>query len=173
MKTQEAILFLKQNQPLPDDEYLSEELIEKYDEVRRWFMENPLVDCIPLFLNSFGSGDGFGVYQLIGDVLKKYSQDVVTPHLTSALSSSSNNICYWSSQISALFPAQELIKPLSLLLKNEEFDIRYSAITALEQIGGKEVLQILTDTMNEEQDEEIIELIEDVLETKKENMGGG
>jgi len=49
----EAIEFLKHHQPLPDDNELTKEIIDNYDEVRKFFKSNPDEICIPLFLNSF------------------------------------------------------------------------------------------------------------------------
>ena len=69
MTDNEAIEFLKTVQPLPDDSELSEELIAQYDEVRKHFIKSPNELAVPLLLNSFGDGDGFGVYQLVEDAI--------------------------------------------------------------------------------------------------------
>ena len=87
MNTQEALEFLEQNQPMPADSELTEEHIAKYDEIRSFFIESPDLACLPLFLNSFGDGDGFGVYQLIEDVIGQLRFEEVLPHLLDALSS--------------------------------------------------------------------------------------
>ncbi len=65
MTTDDALDFLRRHQPMPDDEVLTEDLIQQYDEVRQHFIDSPDQRCIPLFLGSFGDGDGFGVYQLV------------------------------------------------------------------------------------------------------------
>jgi hypothetical protein len=39
MTQEEALNFLKEYQPMPKDEDLSEELIRKYDEVRQFFLK--------------------------------------------------------------------------------------------------------------------------------------
>ncbi len=69
MNKVEALSFLKAHQPLPDDDLLKEEEIQKYNEVREYFINNPDEDCIPLFLNLFGGKDGLGVYELVEDVI--------------------------------------------------------------------------------------------------------
>ena len=63
----EAIQFLKANQPLPNDDKLEKD-IEKFSEVKQFFVDNPDPECIPLFLNCFGDGGGFGLYQTIDDL---------------------------------------------------------------------------------------------------------
>jgi hypothetical protein len=65
MNKEKAIEFLKKHQPMPDDDSLSTELINEYDMVRKYFLMNPDEECIPLFLNSYGKIDGYGVYKLI------------------------------------------------------------------------------------------------------------
>ena len=72
MTVEQGLAFLNAYQPMPDDTELSEELVRAYDEVRRFFIEHPDARCIPLFLKSFGAGDGFGVYQLVEDVLRHF-----------------------------------------------------------------------------------------------------
>lgn len=52
---------------MPNDYDITQELINKYNNVRLYFSANPAEEAIPLFLQSFGEGDGFGVYQLVED----------------------------------------------------------------------------------------------------------
>ena len=71
---EEALKFLEAYQPLPSDSELSKNIniLNIYNEVRKYFLTHYDPRCIPLFLNSFGGRNGFGVYQLIEDVLKCY-----------------------------------------------------------------------------------------------------
>ena len=50
----EAISFLKEHQPMPSDVELKEDEIQMYEQVVRYFIDNPNERCVPLFLNSFG-----------------------------------------------------------------------------------------------------------------------
>jgi len=69
--------FLHKNQPMPQDENLSEEMITIYDDARRFFEHHPNKLCIPLFLNSFGERDGFGVYQLVENLIFMFPKEEV------------------------------------------------------------------------------------------------
>jgi hypothetical protein len=160
MTKQEAILFLTNNQPLSSDVELSNNIsvIERYDKVRIFFIENPDEVCIPLFLNSFGGNNGLGVYQLIEDVIVKFSANIVVPHLYQSLQSKNYFVRYWSSQMVTLFPDLSLINPVSLLLKEQEYDIKSSAIFALKCIGGEIIATILEIYEGNETDEELKEL---------------
>lgn len=70
---------------MPDDIDLSEQLIEEYDNVRKFFLCYQDKECIPLFLNSFGAINGAGVYQLVEDVILQYPKEDVIPHLKKTL----------------------------------------------------------------------------------------
>ncbi|HZH62199.1 MAG TPA: HEAT repeat domain-containing protein [Metabacillus sp.] len=165
MDKNEAIDFLKNNQPLPEDNILElhPELIKKYDDVRKYFLANPDPICIPLFLNSFGNGSGFGVYQLIEDVLVKYSHEQVVPHLIESLNSKWYGVRYWTAQIASLFPDKRLIDPLKKLLKESDPDIRSAAITALAQINDYQALRLIKNAQLQEDDPSVLEIINDVL----------
>ena len=163
MDHSEAIRFLERHQPLPDDKNMSEDVISQYDDVRKWFLKHPDPKCIPLFLNSFGDGDGCGVYPLIEDVIARHSASDVVPCLCDAINSKSPSIRYWCAQIATRFPTKRLVAPLSSLLRDSDFGIRYMAIAALELIGGEDVKQILKDALKGESDEEIRELLQDAI----------
>ncbi|WLD93032.1 HEAT repeat domain-containing protein [Alkalihalobacillus sp. AL-G] len=169
MNLNEAVDFLKENQPLPDDRVLetNSEILEKFNEVRKYFLGNPNLICIPLFINSFGNGSGFGIYQLIEDVLLKYSPEQVIPHLIKGLNSEKYGIKYWSTQIASSFPDKKLIEPLAKLLTDKASDVRYAAIVALAEIDDKRALDLIKNAQKQEEDTEVLELIEEVISNLK------
>ena len=79
MNKDEALDFLRQNQPLPSGDALTWELCKKYDEAREYFVEHPEPECIPLFLNSFGGRNCTGRYQVVDEVLWPHPKEVVLP----------------------------------------------------------------------------------------------
>ena len=139
MNIEKALEFLKQHQPMPDDSELEKAIIDEYDEVRKFFLEHLDKRCIPLFLNSFGKGDGFGVYQLIEDVISKYTSEDVVPHIAKALENPHTSIRYWNAQIDASFPSVALINALFNNIREGDFDMRYACISALEQIEDNQI----------------------------------
>ena len=92
----EAFSFLKDNQPMPSDDELTKQDIEKYEEVRKFLLYNADVQFVPLLLNSFGGKDGYGVYQMIEDVIMMYSKDEVLPHILNAFHNPSKYVVYWN-----------------------------------------------------------------------------
>lgn len=164
MTRKEALDFLRQHQPLPADKDLSREIVDKYDESRKYFLANSDPVAVPLLLNSFGEGSGFGVYQLVGDVIAKLPNEIVVPHLAAALESEHRGIRYWNAQIAARFPEPELTPSLAKLLLEPDHDLRYAAITALEQIGDETAMVVLREALRSEMDEEIRDLLREVLQ---------
>jgi len=168
MNRQEAIRFLKAHQPLPSDEDMPEAVIREFDEIRKFFLQNPDEESIPLLLNSFGDGSGYGVYQLVEDVLLKHKKDVVLPHLLVALTSKHRGVRDWCAEIAVNFPHPDLIAPLATLLEQlDDIDSRFSAVSALEEIEDPRATTVLREALGREPEEEIRELIEGILSQKR------
>jgi HEAT repeat protein len=70
---------------------------------------------------------------------------------------------YWTAQIAACFPAPELVPELEKLLDEDDFDLRYATVTALEQIDDRRVSSILQRTLERETNEEMRDLLRDAL----------
>jgi len=104
---------------------------QKLEEVRKYFLEHPDEDCIPLFLNAFPNDDssGFGVYQLIEDVIAAYPPGVVMPHILAALKSTSRNQRSWNAQIASRVPHPELVPALADLLEEDDFDLNFPSFS--------------------------------------------
>ena len=165
MTVDEGLAFLQTHQPMPEDTELSEELVRVYDEVRRLFIDHPDARCIPLFLTSFGDGDGFGVYQLVEDVLRHFSLGTVVPHLKKALTHGRRSIRYWNADIAANFPTAELLEPLAQLLREDDEDIRSAAAIALGQIRDTRAAGLLRSALAHESKPQLVSLFQKLLNT--------
>jgi hypothetical protein len=167
MTKDEAIKFLEKNQPLPSDDELSQEQINTFDNIRKYLIEEPDPIFIPLMLNAFGDGSGFGVYQVCDDVFRKFSKEQIISHLSLALQSPHWGVRYWASQWAMDFPEESLIPILAKLANDEHQDCHYFAISSLESIwsdtGNKDALKIISDQRNNYTDPELIELIDEIL----------
>ena len=175
MTKKEAISYLKEHQPMPTDETLTRKEIEEYDEVRRFFLNNADSECIPLLLNSFGGKDGFGVYQMVGDVIAKYNKEDVLPHILNALDNSSDFVVYWCIQIASNFPDSKLFIPLSKAIRKNDIDIKLASIIALAQLAlngirTNEIVEIIKNEINNSNDEDMIILAEEVLQDINDNI---
>jgi hypothetical protein len=162
MSANKHLEFLVANQPLPPTKLLSQNQLDSYDEARRYFLSNLDNRCIPLFLGSFGEGDGCGLYQLIPDVLALHDHGVVVPHLKNALSSQSDSIKYWSAQVAARIRCADLLPELFTMFTHENPDLRTSAYIAAGRIGGDVALSHLLNAKQHEDDELALEILSDM-----------
>ena len=165
----EAISFLKEHQPMPSDDKLTECEIKKYEEVRKFFLNNVDIQCIPLFLNSFGGKDGLGVYQMVEDVILMYDKEQVLPHILNAFNNPCKYVIYWCIQIASNFPDADLFMPLTKFIKDDDEDIRSASITALAQLAlndirCSDVVEVLKKEIEIISDEEVKEFAREVLE---------
>ncbi|MDM1347481.1 HEAT repeat domain-containing protein [Myroides marinus] len=163
MKVDDALMFLREHQPMPSDEFLTEELLKKYDEVRAYFYVNIDKRCIPLFLNSFGFIDGYGVYQLVEDVIFLYDPVDVIPYLKEALSSDIYSIRYWCLQIASSFPSEDLLLPVNNILMNDDFDLKYCALAFFEVLNSPLSIDLIEGFTFYEKNNELLEYAYKVL----------
>lgn len=163
MTREDALRFLEQHQPFPPEDELTQSVIDKFDEVREYFAENPDPRCVPLFLNAFGDGGCYGVYQLVDDTLLEQDRAKVISELTSALQSRHRSVRYWCAQIAASFPNETLVEPLLALLNEDDFDMKYAALTALEQMLTKDAKEAIKTYARREREDELRELAEEII----------
>ena len=166
MTDEEAKHFLCGHQPLPSDAALSRELIQGLDAVREHLLSNPDAECIPLLLGVFGPGSGFGVYQAIEEVLLKFDPELVLPHLCRGIRSEHEGVRFWNTQFAASFPSPCLIGPLAELLSCEDFDLKYAALTALEQIRSPRVREIAQQYLTRETEPELRAIALEIVQSK-------
>ncbi len=164
----EALEFLRAHQPMPADADLDDELIDTYDSARRLFRDHPNDECIPLFLNSFGDGDGLGVYQLVDEVIHAHDPSVVVRALADSLASPHPSVRSWSAELAAEVPDPSLSAPLQKLLSDPSPDTRTFAVYALAEIGGTENAAAIETLAATEREPEVIEAIE----LARENLSG-
>lgn len=153
---------------MPNDNELKENEIKKYEEVREYFINNPDEQCVPLFLDSFGGKDGFGVYQMVEDVILMYDSGKVLPYLLKTFNSKYEGVRYWGIQISSNFPSERLFNPLVALLQSEDVDIKLATITAIGQLAlnnikKEQITCILKEEYKRVPDNDIKEFVKEVL----------
>ncbi len=159
----EALQFLAAHQPMPSSLTSPDAPFLRYSEVRDFFEEHPDPRCIPLFLGSFGEGDGHGTYQLVEDVIGHFESDQVVPHLCTALDTGNSANRFWVAQIAADFPSELLIPSLVKCLQDEDDGVRYMTVACLDQIQGERSRDVLLKHRSVESDEEVRDLIDEML----------
>ena len=138
--------------------------IDRFDEVRRFFLDHDDPRCVSLFLQAFGNGSGFGVYQLVEDVLRRYPPETVVPALDEALRSPHSGVRYWSLQIALTFPSRSLAPHFIQFLSSGDRDERAFGVYNLTAVARKEDESALRSALEREMDSEIREAIQESLE---------
>ncbi|HWL26739.1 MAG TPA: hypothetical protein VNR38_23810 [Ureibacillus sp.] len=87
MNKEQALSILEKYSPMPDEEDLTEEMIDEYASTIEYFGENPDSICIEPIMMTFSLGDCFGVYEHAVSVLMNFSNDQVIPYLIEAIRS--------------------------------------------------------------------------------------
>lgn len=168
MTTSEALTFLQQHQPLPNDDVLAQNLIviETYDEVIKHFAAHPDPQCVALFLNSFGGSDGLSVYQTVETALYPLDYDFVVQALRHQLDKAAAlplSVLYWNVNLCTPFVDVTLREPLAQLIAHADVDVRLAAIGAISLINDERSRDILTKHLFVETDEYAVEFLHEVL----------
>ena len=136
MNKTDALTFLRAQQPLPDDDQLTQDLIDAYDAARRLFLAAPDHAALPLFLRSFGKGDGWGVYPLVEDLFHACSRGEAIVAIREALEDPRlpGGSRYWVTQLAAAVADPTLRAGRARALRGEPPDTREAAEMALEML---------------------------------------
>lgn len=134
MTKEEALNFLSRHQPMPPDGNLTQDIINEYDEVRKFFIKNPDKRAIELFLRSYGEGDGWGVYQLVEDFFYQCSDIDVKKRIKKVLEDQtiSDSVRYWVIQTAAAFKDEMLRNGLEISLQSKNIDLKDAAKDAID-----------------------------------------
>lgn len=164
MTTDEAFQFLRSHQPLPpSSNEVSEEILRRFDDVRKHFAAHPDDRCVSLLLNSFGEGDGHGIFQLVEDTILAHPESVVIPALLAGLKSPHSSVRRWNAEIAANYRRPELVPPLVEILKHGGIDERFAAVIALDLIGTSDAKAGLENALRLDIEEEVRDAIREAL----------
>lgn len=163
MTTDEALQFLRLHQPLPPTRDIGEQLLMRFDEARKHFAAHPDNRSVPLLLNSFGEGDGHGIYQLVECAILAHPENVVVAALLDGLRSPHSSVREWCAEIAINYARPELVAPLIGILRNGSVDERMAAAAALGINPTPEARRGLENAMQTDIDEEIRKAIRDAM----------
>ena len=166
MDTNSALDWLRAHQQLPENS--PQEVVDQLDVVRKHLAKHPDPRCIPLMLGVFADHMGWGIFQLCDDVLVRYSQKELTPHLRDSLRSRNKGTRWWAAHWAMQFPSPELRAELEALLNNPEDEGAHQfAIFALAEIYRQSrephILAVLRQRAAVDTDPERIELLRESL----------
>ncbi|MGG2091470.1 HEAT repeat domain-containing protein [Bacillus sp. S13(2024)] len=163
MNREKALQVLKKYSPMPDDENLTEEMIDEYASAITYFEDNPHPSCIESIMMTFSLDDCYGVYEHATCVLREFSNDEVVPHLIRAIQDKHEGRRYWGTELAKFFPDVRLVSSLLTCIDDPNDEIREYVASALSKIGDKSVLPILHNRLLEEYDEDVCEELKQTI----------
>lgn len=135
----ELLNEIKRISPLPDDEQLSEELIDRYYDIFEQIEKYNNPSVIPILVNSLGIGEGYGVYQSVISYLEHFDTEDLLPHLFLATKNGQKGARKWGAYLLGICRDNRALPSLLSLLSDPEEDVRMFSIIALEMIGDSSV----------------------------------
>ena len=141
MTKEKGLAFLKAHQPMPNTLALEnedvKELIQQWEEVRKYFEDNPCLEAIPLFFNSFGDNDGCGFYSLFDNNLCDFDPEQIIPYLVDAMNSPSEPIRELAAYFSFFIDSDDLayIEALIGRLEDKNIYVRCSVAMTLASLA--------------------------------------
>ena len=162
MNKEEALAFLKNHECMSPDE--TQDVIDTFDHVRRYFISNPDERCIPLFLRAFGNHMGWGLFQLCDDVFNKYEPQKIVTHLKTSLKSDNAGTRWWAAHWAIEYPSPELSDQLINLVNSTlDSDAHYFALATLGEIYLKNDNQVIYKLLKERKESETEPEIRELL----------
>jgi hypothetical protein len=161
-----ALKILNKYSPMPDDEELTEEIVNEYREAIDYLYKNPpgIIFLKPL-LHSLGAYDGWGVYEITRSILVSYDISQVIPYIKDELLSKLDGRRYWCTLFAIDFPDESLIPMLLKTLNDPIEGIRVNSVMALESIGNICVIEELITRSKLESDEEVMEVFHEAIDS--------
>jgi hypothetical protein len=166
MTTEDALNFLRANQPLPDTEFLSEAILKRFDEARKYFQENPHPECVELLLGALSKGDGHGTFALVEDAIFNQDRDTTLKALEKVMAKRSVGL-YWQLRIASNYAQTAWIPIFASVLSFGDTDERFAAVDALSFINTEPALAVLRTHLQSEKDTDIREFMQQTLEANK------
>lgn len=165
MNKEEALFFLDKNSPLPDDVNLTKAVIGDFDQVRRLLIREPSLVLLKKYMQSFGNGDGFGVYQLSDDALRSHLPHEAVSAILNGLKSDVYPVVKWCMHFTAEFPSQEYRPHLHSGLTSADVDMRTWAAMGLSSIYVAALdSAAVRSQIAKEKDETVFEILSEMVQ---------
>jgi HEAT repeat protein len=152
--------FLEANQPLPPDWEMTQAEMDAYKEGLFAFRSEPSPQLAKLLMNSFGDGDGAGMYQTALWFLSEFDYKDRVQDIRNALNSRHESVRYWCCQLAQDIPHPSLLLILVQLATNDqERGLREMAILAIEMQDSEPARTAYRRIRENEKDPDVLEFM--------------
>jgi HEAT repeat protein len=139
-KVDDLITALRAISPMPDDDdidALTEEILIKYESIVKELGELQDPKAIVPLINSFGYGEGFGLYRSTLYYLEKFDLGLLYPQLIDAVRTGEKGPRMWTTFMLGRIRNPEAVDDLIALLQDDYELVRANAAMALGMIRDK------------------------------------
>ncbi len=136
-RVEQLISQLRALSPMPEDELLTEEQVDTYGRIIDELLQFKDPRAIRPVLDSFGYGDGYGVYWAAVHFVESFNEAEVLPHLIAAVQSPNPGSRMWAAALLGWGRYKDAIPHLLALLKDPKDLVRAHAVVALGSIGDE------------------------------------
>lgn len=150
---QSLIEQLKQISPMPDDDDLTYEILEKYELLLEKFRQVKDPAIIEPLLYSIGFYDAYGGYSSVMNTLEKYEIPDLLPPLIEATKHGQRGTRYWAAKMLGRIGSLEVVPSLLALLSDPEEEVRAEAIRALAKSDDPNFAQYIKPLENDDSPE--------------------
>lgn len=165
-KYEEILTFLENNQPLPDENNITDEQINMYRNSLEYLDEVYSDErCIPLLLNCFGSWYLFEIDKHVEPILLKFNKEIVEPYLINSLKSKNKYVRYWSVCYAGEFLSENNINLLKKIIsnKNEDEDTRLFGLLSMSFISEEKTNEYIKELSKDDFNKQLIEDYNDTI----------
>ena len=170
-----AIAYLRQHPILPDLDSSedTERILHEWTEVCEYFIENPCIEAIPLFISELAGGKSFEGFQYINDVISQLPAEEIEPLFIEALSSPSESVRMWVAEFAGTLESSNTVLFDALLGRVEDVDedceVRSNCACTIYLLVQRGLIdwrpykERITALLNTENDEYIIDCITQMI----------
>jgi HEAT repeat protein len=161
-RVEELMQLLAEISPMPDDETLTQESLEKYRKIvdELYTLSDPR-SIVPL-IQSFGYGYGLEVYWTTLHALEKFDPDILFPLLREAVQRGERGSRMWGAYMLGRHRRTEDVPILIAALRDSEYLVRENALVALGMIGDPSARPVIEELLNDP--------VEEVRKVAKESL---
>lgn len=137
----QLIKKLEAMSPLPDDNTVSQQTLETYEQIIDELFSVKDTRVIQPLINSFGYGDGYGLYSSVVTLLENFDYQAVKPYLIQAVQKGEPGSRMWAAQMLGRARDEDARPYLSELLNDPAELVQSFAASALKKLDTTFVQQ--------------------------------
>lgn len=139
----ELLAQLEAISPLPEDDLITEEDLERYGTITDELAQYKDRRVIQPLIQSFGYGLGYEAYGVVVRQLETYNPNLVFPYLVDAVQHGQRGSRMWAARMLGRQGHQQALPYLRSLLRDPEEFVRVEAVHALSRLDDQASLPAL------------------------------